>query len=535
MLDANRPPDFPNAGLPTGFPRGWPAASPWTGGSGRVTPMTHPSGLVVDPANGDSILPQPAQPLPLRPRRGFVAGPVVVTGLVGGLGPLALALSADVGVLPAMVLALTLGAVTVIQARRARREADRLRAEVAQTHVEVAAGALTLPYTSVLNALPDPVMVISAHEPDDLTGRRFVMVNRAGRRVLKVQREAGLLVTAIRDPDVLEVVDEALFGGLEGEAVYEPGGVQERIFRVYARPLGSASDGARLALLVLHDETDIRRVERMRADFLANASHELRTPLASLAGFIETLRGHARGDEGARDRFLGIMHVQAERMSRLIDDLMSLSRIELNEHVRPLEDVDLAAALLDVVDALAPLARDKGVALEVEAPARGLVTITGDRDQVIQVAQNLVDNALKYSAQGGRIRILLNSDLSAEACVASRLPQAARMSLLTPDHGPERFAALCVVDAGPGMEREHLPRLTERFYRVEGQKSGEKLGTGLGLAIVKHIMNRHRGGLAVESRPGHGTAFTAYFPLARGNSEPEGVSADNLHDVTKVS
>lgn len=497
--------------------------------------MSHPSGLVDDPANGDSIVPQPPPSLPLRPRRGFVAQPVVLTGLAGGFALIGLALASGAHLLLVLVLAFALAAVTLVQARRARGEAGRLRAEVAQTHVEVADGALTLPYTSVLNALPDPVMVISAHEPDDLTGRRFVMVNRAGRRVLKIQREAGLLVTAIRDPDVLEVVDEALFGGLEGEAVYETGGVQERIFRAYARPLGASGDGGRLALLVLHDETDIRRVERMRADFLANASHELRTPLASLSGFIETLRGHARGDEGARDRFLGIMHVQAERMSRLIDDLMSLSRIELNEHVRPLEDVDLAAALLDVVDALAPLARDKGVALEVEAPPRGEVTVTGDRDQVIQVAQNLVDNALKYSPSGARIRILLESDLGAEACVAPRMEQAARLSLLTPDHGPERFAALSVIDEGPGMDREHLPRLTERFYRVEGQKSGEKLGTGLGLAIVKHILNRHRGGLAVESRPGHGAVFTAYFPLAhRRPAAGDAVGAD-LDDVIKLS
>jgi len=481
------------------------------------------------------MVPQPTQPLPMRPRRGFVAQPVVLTGLAGGLALLALAVASGAHLLLVVVLALILGTVTLSQARRARGEAGRLQAEVAQTHVEVAAGAVTLPYTSVLNALPDPVMVISAHEPDDLTGRRFVMVNRAGRRVLKIQREAGLLVTAIRDPDVLEVVDEALFGGLEGEAVYETGGVQERIFRVYARPLGASGDGGRLALLVLHDETDIRRVERMRADFLANASHELRTPLASLSGFIETLRGHARGDEGARDRFLGIMHVQAERMSRLIDDLMSLSRIELNEHVRPLEDVDLAAALLDVVDALAPLARDKGVALEVDAPPRGAVTITGDRDQVIQVAQNLVDNALKYSPAEGRIRILLQTDLSAEACVAPRMELAARMSLLTPDHGPERFAALSVIDSGPGIDREHLPRLTERFYRVEGQKSGEKLGTGLGLAIVKHIVNRHRGGLAVESRPGHGAVFTAYFPLARRAAEAERQLDMAPDDVIKLS
>ncbi|MDO8410594.1 MAG: ATP-binding protein [Phenylobacterium sp.] len=455
------------------------------------------------------------------------AGLLALAGLVavGGADPVA-----------AIMLALPVAGVAAIQAVRARGEAARLKAEVAETHAEVAAGQLSLPYTAVLNALPDPVMVISAHEPDDLTGRRFVMVNLAGREVLKIQREAGLLVTAIRDPDVLEAVDEALFGNLEGEAIYEPGGSQERIFRVYARPLGLGADGGRLALLVLHDETDIRRVERMRADFLANASHELRTPLASLSGFIETLRGHARADESAREKFLGIMHVQAERMSRLIDDLMSLSRIELNEHVPPNEDVDLVAAVMDVVDAITPLAREKGVSLEVNLPPRGSVTAVGDRDQVVQVAQNLVDNALKYSPAGGVVRVSLEDGLGIEAAMAPRMDQAARLSLLTPDHGPGRFAALSVTDSGPGMAREHLPRLTERFYRVEGQKSGEKSGTGLGLAIVKHIMNRHRGGLMVESALGRGAIFTAYFPRvepARRRREP--LDTDKSGDVAKVS
>jgi len=498
--------------------------------------MTQLCGLVDDPANGDSVLSLLPQPLPLGPRRGFAAGPALVTGAAGLLALAGLVAVGGADPLAATILALPVAGVAALQAFRARGEAARLKAEVAETHAEVAAGQLSLPYTAVLNALPDPVMVISAHEPDDLTGRRFVMVNLAGREVLKIQREAGLLVTAIRDPDVLEAVDEALFGGLEGEALYEPGGSQERIFRVYARPLGLGADGGRLALLVLHDETDIRRVERMRADFLANASHELRTPLASLSGFIETLRGHARADEGAREKFLGIMHVQAERMSRLIDDLMSLSRIELNEHVPPNEDVDLVAAVMDVVDAITPLAREKGVSLEVNLPPRGSVTAVGDRDQVVQVAQNLVDNALKYSPAGGVVRVSLEDGLGIEAAMAPRMDQAARLSLLTPDHGPDRFAALSVTDSGPGMAREHLPRLTERFYRVEGQKSGEKSGTGLGLAIVKHIMNRHRGGLMVESALGRGAIFTAYFPraeLARRRREP--ANTDKSDDVAKVS
>lgn len=371
------------------------------------------------------------------------------------------------------------------------------------------------PYASLINALPDPVLVIAAHEPDDLTGRRFVLVNAAARETLKIQYDAGLLVTVIRDPDVLEAVDEALFGGVEAEAIYELGGAQERVMRAFAKPLGRAPDGAPLALLVLRDETDIRRAERTRADFLANASHELRTPLASLSGFIETLRGHAREDVNAREKFLSIMQAQAERMSRLIDDLLSLSRIELNEHIAPEGEADLVMAVMDVMDSLGPLARDRGVQFEPDLPERGEVIVAGDRDQIIQVVQNLVDNALKYTPKGAAIKISLRSKLSAEACATPADSRAARLSLLTPDRAADLYAALRVTDAGVGLAREHLPRLTERFYRVEGQKSGERSGTGLGLAIVKHIMNRHRGGLCVESVLGEGATFTAYFPLAK--------------------
>src|SRR5690606_28214069 len=223
-----------------------------------------------------------------------------------------------------------------------------------------------------------------------------------------------------------------------------------------------------------------------------NASHELRTPLASLIGFIDTLRGHARGDEAARERFLGIMQTQAERMSRLIDDLMSLSRIELNENVRPAGEVDLTTAVRDVVDALGPLAQAQGVTIETSLPARA-AAVTGDRDQIIQVIQNLADNALKYSPAGGALSIEVLPDVSAEQAMAAVRPGAPRLPLVSPDFGPLRYAAVRVRDAGPGIAREHLPRLTERFYRVEGQKSGDRLGTGLGLAIAKHVVSRHRG------------------------------------------
>nr|WP_295109408.1 ATP-binding protein [uncultured Caulobacter sp.] len=372
------------------------------------------------------------------------------------------------------------------------------------------------PFGAILDRLPDPLMVIAAEEADDLTGRRFLFANAAARDLFKIQHQGALLVTAVRNPRVLEAVDEALFGNVEGVVEFETGGAQGRAWLAYARPLKDTPGRSRLALLALRDETDARRSERTRADFLANASHELRTPLASLSGFIETLRGHAKDDPGARDKFLAIMLAQAERMSRLIDDLMSLSRIELNEHIAPAGRVDLAMAAVDVIDALAPQARDKGVVFDPVLPPRGGAVVDGDRDQIIQVIQNLVDNAIKYTPEGETVRVEIFPGLAAEAAAAARDTAAARMSLLTPDHDPaERYAVLRVTDKGPGLAREHLPRLTERFYRVEGQKSGERSGTGLGLAIVKHIMNRHRGGLTVESVQGEGATFGVYLPMAK--------------------
>ncbi len=216
----------------------------------------------------------------------------------------------------------------------------------------------------------------------------------------------------------------------------------------------------------------------------------------------------------ARDKFLAIMAVQAERMRRLIDDLMSLSRIELGEHIPPSGEVDLALAVIDVLDALGPLARERAVSFDTSLPPLGSAMIIGDRDQLLQVIQNLAENALKYAPNGSAVTVSLEVGRDAMTAAAPISTAAAHLSLLTPDHAVERrYAVLRVADSGPGIARAHLPRLTERFYRVEGQKSGEHAGTGLGLAIVKHIINRHRGGLAVESLEGHGAAFSAYIPM----------------------
>ncbi|GLK47591.1 two-component sensor histidine kinase [Brevundimonas intermedia] len=368
----------------------------------------------------------------------------------------------------------------------------------------------------VFEALDDPVLIISGGEPDDIAGRRIVMANSAARDLLRIQSQGALLVQVLREPGVLEAVDEALFGAVSRTTDYTTGGQRDRRWRAWTRPLGrgeGAGGGAPLAMVILRDETDARRTEMMRVDFLANASHELRTPLASLSGFIETLKGHARDDVAARDRFLDIMSAQADRMGRLVADLLSLSRIELNEHIPPSGRVDLDRAASDVVDAVSVLTQEKQIDVVVDQ-GEARASISGDRDEILQVVQNLLDNAVKYSPKGATVEISVRSDLSFDEAWASRMPGATRLPLVTPDRAVGVFyAAVTVRDHGPGMAREHLPRLTERFYRVEGQKSGERQGTGLGLAIVKHIINRHQGGLVVESAPGLGTAFTAWFPM----------------------
>ncbi|HAP46713.1 MAG TPA: two-component sensor histidine kinase, partial [Afipia sp.] len=232
--------------------------------------------------------------------------------------------------------------------------------------------------------------------------------------------------------------------------------------------------------------------EEMRADFVANASHELRTPLAALSGFIDTLQGPAREDAKARERFLGIMHAQATRMARLIDDLLSLSRVELSAHVRPEKLVDVVPLVRQVVDGLEPLASERQVAIDVELPHEPVV-VAGDNEELLRLLENLIENGLKYGASGGRVVV----------------------SLTEPAPNDAGEIRLAVRDFGPGIAPEHLPRLTERFYRVDVGDSRAQGGTGLGLSLVKHILNRHRGRLLIESVPGHGATFTACFPTTK--------------------
>ena len=219
------------------------------------------------------------------------------------------------------------------------------------------------------------------------------------------------------------------------------------------------------------------------------------------------------------------MHAQAERMRRLIDDLMSLSRIELGEHIPPSGEVDLSLVAVDVLEALAPLAGERGVEFRPSLPPAGEALLTGARDQILQVIQNLAENAVKFTPSSGIVTVEIVAGMDAETASAQLCAGAAHHSLLTPDHDLNaRYIVLRLRDHGPGIASAHMPRLAERFYRVEGQKSANRSGSGLGLAIVKHIVNRHRGGLTVESAEGQGSTFTVYFPMP-SSRQPATVAA----------
>lgn len=341
---------------------------------------------------------------------------------------------------------------------------------------------------AVLAHIPDPVILVDG-------GSLVVEMNAAARRLLPALRVREPLSFALRSPDVLDGIHEVVAGGETLWVHYAERVPTERAFEVLIGPLqGANAAGERIAGVVLffRDLTEARRLENMRVDFVANASHELRTPLASLLGFIETLQGLARDDPVARERFLEIMREQANRMTRLIDDLLSLSRIEMRVHVPPRGRVDLVAVVRQIAEALAPLARERGVEIRSEIPDDA-VFVTGDKDELLRVVENLVENAVKYGESGRRVDIGLASSLSGPAA--------------------KGMAEIVVRDYGPGIASEHIPRLTERFYRVDVAQSRQKGGTGLGLAIVKHIVNRHKGSLSIESQPGEGASFKVSLPI----------------------
>lgn len=326
-------------------------------------------------------------------------------------------------------------------------------------------------------ALPDPVLILDA---DGIV----IKANAHAQEMLETTAEGQHLSQTIRAPAVLEAVSQAMLQGESLQVDYEVRGPLAQHFEVYVSPIASAQTEGPAVLLVLKDLTREQQIERMRSDFVANASHELRTPLASLSGFIETLQGAARTDEKARDKFLNLMRGQAERMKRLIDDLLSLSRIEMNAHLRPSAKVDLAQIARHVCDLLSVMAKEEKVELNIKLNSP--LEVAGEWDELVQVLHNLIENAIKYSGPNKRVDIEGATETG--------------------------FVTLTVIDQGPGIAAEHIPRLTERFYRISVQESRSRGGTGLGLAIVKHILNRHRGRLIVMSKLSHGSRFTIRLP-----------------------
>ncbi len=329
------------------------------------------------------------------------------------------------------------------------------------------------------DAVPEPIVLIDG-------AGIVVQVNRAAAEAFGALPPGLMLRIRFRAPEMQGMIDALISRGEAPAIDYAERMPFERAYRVSAQRVG---EGRRLFALVFRDQSEARRIDRMRADFIANASHELRTPLASISGFIETLRGPAKNDAKARETFLGIMQRQTERMARLIDDLLSLSRLEMRTYVRPPTPVDLVAIVSQVAEALGQMARDAEIVFEISLPPSP-VEVPGNRDELIQIFQNLIENAIKYGGEGGKVEISME-DRRASA---------------------ESEVAVTIRDHGPGIAEEHIPRITERFYRVDVETSRATKGTGLGLAIVKHIVTRHDARLTIRSELGQGAAFTVHMP-----------------------
>lgn len=317
--------------------------------------------------------------------------------------------------------------------------------------------------------------------------------NQAAARQYNNVQPGKVLTLVMRNPDLVAAVEATLRTGAPHSFELHETLPSETWDRVTVAPIRTPEsdwldEDDRHLLVTFQSLTELKRVDAMRTDFIANASHELRTPLASLVGFIDTLLGPAARDAVAREKFLGIMRGQAERMSRLIDDLLSLSRIEMYQHVRPTGSVDLAGLLREVREGLQTQARAAELEVVLTLP-EGPVPVTGDRNQLYEVFENLVDNAIKYGGDGKTVDV----------------------SLVAISRGGFKHL-VSVVDHGPGVEPEHVPRMTERFYRIDADTSRKKKGTGLGLAIVKHIVQRHRGQMTIKSKPGEGLRVDVMLP-----------------------
>ncbi|MEL6681183.1 MAG: ATP-binding protein [Pseudomonadota bacterium] len=335
---------------------------------------------------------------------------------------------------------------------------------------------------AVVGVIPLPVLIVNAEE-------RIRVANEPLEKVLGPDLVGKHYITALRQPGIIDAIAKVRAQGGRALARFiRRDGERDTTYRV---TLAKAEDDI---ILTFEDQTATEDAGKMRREFVANVSHELRTPLTALLGFIETLSGAARDDPDARDRFLGIMAHEANRMTRLVDDLLSLSRVEEDERIRPREHVDLGALLSSVIKGLEPQAESESVAVLLDLQS-STEMVPGDAGQLVQVFTNLVENGIKYGAAGKEVKVTL-------------FPRAMHKRLR--GDGVE----IRVADKGDGIASHHLARLTERFYRVDNHRSRQVGGTGLGLAIVKHIVNRHRGRLVIQSEEGQGTQISVFLPTA---------------------
>jgi two-component system phosphate regulon sensor histidine kinase PhoR len=410
-------------------------------------------------------------------RRGLYALAAGVA--VGGL--LMASTLADRGVIVGGLIALALAAAVVAGIRIRRLNPIALSADGAPSASPIP------PLTrDVFAQLPDPLMLMDA-------SGRVIFANAAMVAAVGLDVQQKHVSAVWRTPVVLQAIEQTIETGEATMAEFSTPVPVARHYQAYARRIDQVPH---ITLFLLHDVSAVTRAEQARADFIANASHELRTPLAAVSGFIDTLRGHAKDDEAAREQFLEIMSVEADRMRRLIDDLLSLTRIELNEHVPPSGDVDVVDVVRSAAATLQGLAKKDDVGIVI-ADTRPLPHVVGQRDELIQLFQNLIHNAIKYGRDHGHVWIAFSQ--STPMALPGRRGQGQQISI-------------AIRDDGEGIPREAIPRLTERFYRVDVKRSRERGGTGLGLAIVKHIVNRHGGRLQVESKAGEGSTFTVILP-----------------------
>lgn len=429
-----------------------------------------------------------------------------------------------------------LGALAV----RYRFSSGRAWAQPVQRIVDIELGAQRAELANlriargVAQALPEPLFILDADgivehanpAAEELTGSRDL--------------EGRHFASVLRAPDVFEAAEKVTKTQEPITVDFVTTGSVELSCRAFIAPLITEETTlpaleVRRSLIFIRDLTSERRLEQMRADFIASASHELRTPLASLLGFIETLRGHARGDEKAREKFLSIMQSQAERMQRLVADLMSLSRIELNEHVPPNKIVDLGDIAADVVDSFEPMFEQSGAIVDLIIAENLDPKIAGERDEIFQAIQNLLDNAVKYGGEPAMIKARIGKGaappLTEEGEPGHRAGDSAAQIAARLGVSVDDLVYIQIRDFGPGIERAALPRLTERFYRVNIERSRKSGGTGLGLAIVKHIVNRHKGGFQIESRLAGGTAFNCYFAAATGHDAQHAAQLAPAHEL----